>query len=318
MVESEEKGRGRRRNWRVRAGSGNLCRSRMCRSHAVISDEKVPPIGHCIALYDYDRQTSEEITFREASRITIYDKEDPDWYLVSCGTEYGFAPSNYLEESGIGGQSPAVIAQQQPNSHASYHALPPPIHGSASDHSDDYDHHQKIYPHGRDSIAAISELAPPIVSNINASRSTPDHVDHTLLEETRESLPANSKRPQLPDRATSQAAPDFQAQSRPTPRPFRTWSVQEVDGKKKKRGGTFGVGNMELSYAPGSSKVSNLIERAMADRPRNQCRHGLSLHWSDMPPKRNTYLLILLLHQRQPLTTFTPDQRKLQTKSVLI
>lgn len=56
-------------------------------------------MGAVSALYDYDAQQEEEVTFGEGDTMVLYDKDDPDWYLVKLENgEIGLAPSNYLEE----------------------------------------------------------------------------------------------------------------------------------------------------------------------------------------------------------------------------
>ena len=49
------------------------------------------------ALYDYSRQTDEEVTFTEDAILEVFDTSDPDWTLVGVNDEYGFAPANYIE-----------------------------------------------------------------------------------------------------------------------------------------------------------------------------------------------------------------------------
>ena len=49
------------------------------------------------ALYDYSRQTEEEVTFTEDATLEVFDTSDPDWTLVGVNDEYGFAPANYIE-----------------------------------------------------------------------------------------------------------------------------------------------------------------------------------------------------------------------------
>lgn len=56
-----------------------------------------PPVGHARALYDYTRQTDEELSFPEDAKLEVFDTSDPDWILVGHGGEYGFAPANYIE-----------------------------------------------------------------------------------------------------------------------------------------------------------------------------------------------------------------------------
>ena len=55
---------------------------------------------HAKALYDYSRQTDEELSFVEEAVLSVYDTSDPDWTLVGLDGEYGFAPSNYIEITG--------------------------------------------------------------------------------------------------------------------------------------------------------------------------------------------------------------------------
>jgi hypothetical protein len=48
-------------------------------------------------LYDYTRQTDEELSFSEDAQLEVFDTSDPDWVLVGLDGEYGFAPANYIE-----------------------------------------------------------------------------------------------------------------------------------------------------------------------------------------------------------------------------
>lgn len=43
------------------------------------------------ALYDYARQTEEEVSFSEDALIHVYDISDPDWTLVAVDGDYGFS-----------------------------------------------------------------------------------------------------------------------------------------------------------------------------------------------------------------------------------
>lgn len=220
-------------------------------------------------MYDYDRQTSEEVSFTEGVPVEIYDKDDPDWFLVGTGEQYGFAPSNYLEEGAAKSQSPAVVAQQhsldinRPPSVASLPPPAPPLPIVAASHV----------------VPSSNVFAPPIL------RATqPDFTDHTALDsdEDVESAPPTPQRPALPNRQSSQGQPqmaprptarqvvqdnDYDTQpvqsSRamsPTPAQpistYRTWPVQEVEGKKKKKKGTLGIGNNEISWAPDKASES--------------------------------------------------------------
>ncbi|MCJ1464561.1 cytoskeletal protein binding protein [Pseudocyphellaria aurata] len=78
--------------------------------------QEARPTHHAKALYDYTRQTDEELSFSEDSALLVYDTSDPDWTLVGLNGEFGFAPANYIEVSGEAGQkSPAsAISPQLP------------------------------------------------------------------------------------------------------------------------------------------------------------------------------------------------------------
>jgi len=55
------------------------------------------PVQRAKALYDYSRQTEEEVTFAEDAILEVFDTSDPDWTLVGINDDYGFAPANYIE-----------------------------------------------------------------------------------------------------------------------------------------------------------------------------------------------------------------------------
>ncbi|KAL4784229.1 hypothetical protein BJX76DRAFT_222736 [Aspergillus varians] len=73
--------------------------------------EEAKPIYTAKALYDYTRQTDEEISFSEDANLLVYDTSDEDWTLVGVNAEFGFAPSNYIE---IGEDTEAHAAPAQP------------------------------------------------------------------------------------------------------------------------------------------------------------------------------------------------------------
>ncbi|KAF2200165.1 hypothetical protein GQ43DRAFT_441830 [Delitschia confertaspora ATCC 74209] len=49
------------------------------------------------ALYDYTRQTDEELSFKEDALLDVYDTSDPDWTLVGYEGDFGFVPANYID-----------------------------------------------------------------------------------------------------------------------------------------------------------------------------------------------------------------------------
>ncbi|KAL2824489.1 hypothetical protein BDW59DRAFT_147421 [Aspergillus cavernicola] len=59
--------------------------------------EEAKPTHTAKALYDYTRQTDEEVSFSEDASLVVYDTSDPDWTLVGVNSDFGFAPSNYID-----------------------------------------------------------------------------------------------------------------------------------------------------------------------------------------------------------------------------
>ncbi|KAF2718191.1 hypothetical protein K431DRAFT_287925 [Polychaeton citri CBS 116435] len=68
------------------------------------------------ALYDYERQTEEELSFEEGKFVEVYDITDEDWTLVgdrATGT-YGFAPAIYIEKVAVGANGVAPTRELAP------------------------------------------------------------------------------------------------------------------------------------------------------------------------------------------------------------
>ncbi|CAA9964470.1 cytoskeleton assembly control protein [Pyrenophora teres f. maculata] len=78
--------------------------------------EEAAPIAQAKALFDYDRQTDEELSFKEDALLDVYDTTDPDWTLVGVETDYGFAPANYIEliQGGAAAAAPALPPPAMP------------------------------------------------------------------------------------------------------------------------------------------------------------------------------------------------------------
>ncbi|GAB1311372.1 Actin cytoskeleton-regulatory complex protein SLA1 [Madurella fahalii] len=66
--------------------------------------EEVQPQAKARALYEYTRQTDEELSFPEDAQLTVFDTSDPDWILVGHDGDYGFVPANYIEIGEGGGK----------------------------------------------------------------------------------------------------------------------------------------------------------------------------------------------------------------------
>lgn len=66
--------------------------------HNLLTQRQAQPLYQAKALYDYTKQTEEEISVKEDAVVFVYDTSDPDWSLVGFDEEFGFAPANYIEE----------------------------------------------------------------------------------------------------------------------------------------------------------------------------------------------------------------------------
>jgi actin cytoskeleton-regulatory complex protein SLA1 len=92
--------------------------------------EPAKPLGRAKALYEYTRQTDEEISFPDEAELDVYDMSDADWTLVGFNGEYGFAPFNYIEPE----EAPPPMpnrprpAQQEPTPEPEEETLPAQPH----------------------------------------------------------------------------------------------------------------------------------------------------------------------------------------------
>ncbi|KAL4228182.1 Osteoclast-stimulating factor 1 [Mactra antiquata] len=62
----------------------------------------VPKPGHVKvvrAMYKYDAQQNDELSFEEGDLLYIADMSNSDWWKARCGNRSGLIPSNYVEEN---------------------------------------------------------------------------------------------------------------------------------------------------------------------------------------------------------------------------
>ena len=88
-------------------------------------------------MYDYAAQTEEELSFSADLSVEIFDKDDPDWFLVRLKGlstsqeewEYGFVPSNYLDDGEVesAAKLPSVLPAGRPDSIDERRPLTPPM-----------------------------------------------------------------------------------------------------------------------------------------------------------------------------------------------
>lgn len=78
----------------------------------------VPKPGHVKvvrAMYRYEAQQNDELTFDEGDMLYIIDMSNPDWWKAKCGNISGLIPSNYVEENTETIESPLHEAAKRGN-----------------------------------------------------------------------------------------------------------------------------------------------------------------------------------------------------------
>ncbi|KAJ6786883.1 hypothetical protein PWT90_00024 [Aphanocladium album] len=75
--------------------------------------ETAPALTQARAIYEYTRQTDEELSFHEDAVLDVFDTSDPDWILVGLDEEFGFVPANYIDMAS-GGAADHEDAQAPP------------------------------------------------------------------------------------------------------------------------------------------------------------------------------------------------------------
>jgi actin cytoskeleton-regulatory complex protein SLA1 len=154
--------------------------------------EEARPSHAARALYDYSRQTDEEVSFTEDAVLDVYDTSDDDWTLVGVNGEYGFAPANYIELGAPAApKSPSIAsARQSMVSPPPAPAEPPAPASPVSPH---------VSSPAANLAAALTGRAPP-------SRSIPSP-PVPQQEPTPEPSDSEEVRPPLPGRPQSQSIP---------------------------------------------------------------------------------------------------------------
>lgn len=59
--------------------------------------EEIDPLFTVSALFDYELQNDEELSFKEGEVLCVYQNDD-EWLLAKNDLGFGFIPSNYVQE----------------------------------------------------------------------------------------------------------------------------------------------------------------------------------------------------------------------------
>lgn len=58
---------------------------------------QTPQAPQARALYDYDAQTADELSFKEGNTLTVITKDSGGWWECELNGKRGWAPANYLQ-----------------------------------------------------------------------------------------------------------------------------------------------------------------------------------------------------------------------------
>ena len=256
--------------------------------------EEAKPVYRAKALYDYSKQTDEELSFEEGAQLEVYDATDPDWTLVGKGGEYGFAPAIYIEQAGANGASngaasaPTAAIASPPPAQQRMLAAPPPSMARAPTVDDEPLPGEEDYvpPSQRQANPAAGLAA--IIAQRTGGGSTPTAASPALPSRPQYTPEGSSDEeaapPPMPQRPTSQSQPSrqlspprqqYREPSQPSPRyaptpsyseppsspnsGFHLYNVHETVshlGRKKKLPTTLGIniGRGLISISPEKSK----------------------------------------------------------------
>ncbi|QSZ34155.1 hypothetical protein DSL72_005743 [Monilinia vaccinii-corymbosi] len=154
--------------------------------------QEAEPSSKARALYDYTRQTDEELSFSEDAQLEVFDTSDPDWILVGFEGEYGFVPANYIElceeEESREAPAPSLPSRPRPASVAIEEEAP----------QSHISHRSPESPAAANPAAAIAGILQQKQSSAPAARAPPQFTPEASDEEP--------PTPTLPTRPVSQVA----------------------------------------------------------------------------------------------------------------
>ncbi|TDZ29557.1 Actin cytoskeleton-regulatory complex protein sla1 [Colletotrichum trifolii] len=204
------------------------------------------------ALYEYTRQTDEELSFTEDAVIDVYDTSDPDWILVGLDGDFGFVPANYIE---LGEQETVTVSSPPPQ--LPLRSVAPTATSAGSDV--DYERVESMPP----LASSRPNNAAAALAEVMSGRSASQAATPPLSPQSPSSLPSEDeavRSPALPARPASQMPPARSPRSIDThmrenspeieeppyraPGGFHMYNINEmvsVMGKRKKMPTTLGI-----------------------------------------------------------------------------
>lgn len=264
------------------------------------------PTDKARALYDYARQTDEELSFTEDAQLEVYDTSDPDWILVGLDGEYGFAPANYIEiqeESAQAAQAPrppslptrppAAVEEEEESPAPSPASPRSPVNNPAAALAGIINQRKASAPAARPppqftpDASDEEEGPPPSMPARPASQATAPE-----LSSAREASPASPGPRMSPpyNRATFNRGIDDEVASH-APGGFHMYNINEmvsIMGKRKKMPTTLGIniGTGEILIAPEKSR-DGPEQRWTADRMTHYSIEGKHVFMELVKPSKS-------------------------------
>jgi len=215
------------------------------------------------SIYDYNKQTDEEISFPEGATLQVFDESDEDWVLVGVNGEYGFAPANYIDKAGSSAR-PAL-----PEREASV-ASAPTLASAPIPGEDDYDAYNQPESPAVNPAAALAGLIQQRTGQAqsNPIRSLPPPTQYTPEASDDEAPPPMPVRPQAtpprtydePQSRGLQNGNGYDDEEEPAaPAGYHLYNIHEIIshmGKNKKMPTTLGINVSRgiIMIAPEKSK----------------------------------------------------------------
>lgn len=231
--------------------------------------EPAPVISKVKAIYDYEevQNPDEELTFHENDTFHVFDDKDVDWLLVQSlnSNAFGFVPGNYMEPfdgtapTGPSVEAPTAIAPPvvTPGNIA---ALPPPPQHPNRSQSPPVELPEQApsmptsSSHAEDHVPGYGEEkedAPPPKPNRPTSAGTESNrersrsrVSYYNDDDDADANGADSKRGGNDEYRGGDAYGDRGFNTE-----YHTWSISEVDGRKKRKC-KLSIGNNRIYFQP--------------------------------------------------------------------
>lgn len=214
------------------------------------------PSHYAKALYDYDRQTDEELSFTEDALLSVYDTSDLDWTLVGLKGEFGFAPANYIEITGPAGEKspdavPSPVVARDVQSHSpSAAAEPSSPQGPAAAIAGIMSNRSAAPPPAEPSSTSTMERNLPL-----RAQYTPDDSDEEPPPPSLPRRPPSQSLSPPPTQYTSPRTPDSEGGVVPSPPYNRAVSQDHSDDRGYPSPGGFHLYNInEMVSAIGKKK----------------------------------------------------------------